>query len=76
MNANINLRLKLIADIADSFHRQAKNKSDNNIVKVASDSLIIEMDAIKVLCDLNNLEPERNDWFADLDDDGNTRWTR
>lgn len=77
MEPKLNKRLQLISEIAEDFIASAKRKSQGrSSVVLDTDAFIHDMEQVMTLCDLYNLSPERENWFEDLDDDGNNIWSR
>jgi hypothetical protein len=77
MEPKINKRLELISVIAEGYIATAMRKSQGrNSIVLDYDSFLDEMKSLMVLCDTNDLAPERENWFEDLDDNENNIWSR
>ncbi len=77
MEPKINKRLELISVIAEGYIATAKRKAQGRTSLVLDyDSFLDEMKNLIVLCDTNDLTPEKENWFEDLDDNDNNIWSR
>jgi hypothetical protein len=77
MEPKINKRLDLISVIAEGYIATAKRKAQGRTSLVLDyDSFLDEMKNLMVLCDTNDLTPEKENWFEDLDDNDNNIWSR